>query len=168
MNAVDLIVGLLLVLGLLRGFWRGFVRESFGVLALLAGVVAAIQGTGRGAAALAEYATLPESVYSGVAFVGIFAIVHSSVNLIGMLFDRAARGAFLRSINRLGGAFVGAGKCAVVVAFALLFLHLFPMLPTVDGRIMGSAIGRSLVSAAGDVLRLSSESAAQPDARSRT
>lgn len=168
MNNIDVVVGVLLLIALLRGFWRGFFRECCAFLGLVAGLVAAMQWTDLGAAAIEPYAKLPEPIHTGVAFVAIFAIVHSSISLVGSLLDRVASGRVVRSLNRLGGALVGMGKGAAVLAFVLLFLHLFPLLPSVDGEIMRSTIGRPLMSAAGDVLRLGSQGAAQPDLRSRT
>ena len=35
MNTVDLALAFLLAIGALRGYWRGFFRESFGLLAVV-------------------------------------------------------------------------------------------------------------------------------------
>jgi membrane protein required for colicin V production len=168
MNGVDLALGLLLAVCALRGYWRGFFRESFGLLALVGGVAAAVRFTTLGASALQHYLRLPAAVDAGLAFVAIFVIVHTIVNLIGVLLDRLTAALFLRGINRLAGAALGAGKGAAVLALVLLFFHLFPIIPELDGQIMRSTIGRPLVNVAGDVIRLGLQPPAQRDAADKT
>jgi membrane protein required for colicin V production len=169
MNGVDLALILALAACALRGYWRGFFRESFGVLALIGGVAAALQFTALGAAMVQEHVamSLPPTVQSGVAFVALFVVAHTLVNLVGVVLDRLAGASRLRTINRLGGALFGVAKGGVVLAMALLFLHLLPVLPSADEHIMGSAVARPLVTAASNVLRLGAHSA-QPESPSRT
>ncbi len=167
MNGVDLALGILLSVCALRGFWRGFFRETFGLLALIGGVAAAVQLAPFGSVILQRYTQLPAAVDAGLAFVAIFVIVHTAVNLIGVLLDRLTGALFLRGLNRLGGALLGAGKGAAVLGLVLLFLHLFPVIPELDGQIMNSAIGRPLVSVAGNVIRLSLQSA-RPEPSDKT
>ena len=149
MNGVDLaLVGVLLVFAL-RGYWRGFFRESFGLLALLGGLAAAMRFTPAGAAMVEPYVSVPV-VRDGIAFVGIFVVTHAVVNVIGVLVDRLA-GAGL--VGRLAGAAVGIGKGGTMLAFVLLFLHLSPLLTALDARIMGSRLAPPLIAVAGDVIR---------------
>jgi membrane protein required for colicin V production len=167
MNGVDLALGLLLAVCALRGYWRGFFRESFGLLALVGGVTAAVRFATPGAGVLQHYLRLPAAVDAGLAFVLIFVIVHTIVNLIGVLLDRLTGALFLRGINRLAGAALGVGKGAAVLALVLLFFHLFPIIPELDGQIMSSSIGRPLVNVAGDVIRLGLQPPAPQDASSK-
>lgn len=168
MNGVDLALGLLLAVCALRGYWRGFLRESFGLLALIVGIAAAIRFAAIAAVVVQRYVGLPAAVDAGLAFVTIFVIVHTVINLIGVLLDRLTGALFLRGINRLAGAAFGAGKAAAVLALILLFFHLFPVIPELDGQIMSSSIGRPLVSVAGDVVRRGLLSTAQQDTGDET
>jgi membrane protein required for colicin V production len=165
MNGVDLILAFLLAVYALRGYWRGFIRETFGLLALAAGIAAAFRFAADGAVLLQQYLTLPTSVQAGVAFVLILILVHAVVNLAGVLLDHLAA---LGSINRLGGVALGAGKGATVLAFVLLFLHLFSISSSVDRHIMSSRIGPPLVNAAANVVRFGLQSASQPDSLNKT
>lgn len=168
MNGVDLALAFLLMLCALRGYWRGFFRESFGLLALVGGIAAAIKFASLGAGMAQHHLRLPPPVDAGVAFVAIFVAVHTGVNFIGVLLDRLTAALFLRGINRLAGAALGAGKGATVLGLILLFLHLFPVVPELDGQIMSSAIGRPLVNAAGNAVRYGLQSTAQPDTSRKT
>jgi membrane protein required for colicin V production len=166
MNGVDLALIVILGAFALRGYWRGFFRESFGVLALIAGMAAAQQFTAWGAAMVQGRVPLPPAAQTGVAFVLIFVVVHTVMNLIGVVLDRLAGASRLWGINRLAGAVLGVAKGGVVLAVVLLFLHLFPVTPAADVHIMGSAVARPLVAVASDVLRLGMRST-QPDSPSR-
>jgi membrane protein required for colicin V production len=162
MNSVDLASAVVLAVSIARGYWRGFFRECFGLLALISGIVAAVQFTGLGVTVLQEHLRLPEPLETGIAFVVIFALVDTLVNLVGVGLDRLTATGFLRPISRIAGAAFGLGKGVAVLAFVLLFLHLFPLVPTLDGSIMSSKIGRSLVGAASDVVRFGLQAAARP------
>jgi membrane protein required for colicin V production len=154
MNGVD--VALVVVLGgcALRGWWRGFFRECFGVVALAAGVAAALRFTAGGEAALQLHLRLPPPVGAGVAFVAIFVIVHGLINVVGVLVSRLTHTAALGVLNGIGGALLGMAKGTVVLAFLLLFLHLFPLVSGVDSQVMGSSIARPLVAVAGNTIRI--------------
>ncbi len=165
MNSVDLILTFLLALYALRGYWRGFIRETFGLLALAAGIAAAFRFGTDAAVLVQEYLTLPTWIQAGVAFVLVFMLVHGVVNLAGVLLDHLAT---LGSVNRLGGVALGAGKGAAVLAFALLFLHLFSISSSLDNRIMSSRIGSPLVNAAGSVVRLGLQSSPQQHSPNKT
>jgi membrane protein required for colicin V production len=168
MNSVDLALAFLLAIGALRGYWRGFLRETFGLLAVVAAVSAALQYSAWGANVVLHYVRLPPPLPAGVAFVGLFVVVHAVVNGTGFIIDRLASAALRPSVNALGGAAVGVGKAAAVLAFILLFLHLFPLVSSLDGPIMASRIGRPLVSVASNVIRTGRQEPPQPDSTHTT
>lgn len=153
MNELDVAILLLLALFALRGFWRGFFRESFGFLAFLAGVAAALQYTGAGAVALAQHVDLPGPAHAGIAFIGIFMGVHTSITLLGWLLDRVASTLLFRSVNRMAGAVFAIGKGGAILAFVLLFFQVFSVVPELEKRIMTSELARPLVSVASTVIR---------------
>jgi membrane protein required for colicin V production len=156
MNGIDVaLVVLLLVCGL-RGSWRGIFREIFGFAALVVGLLAALRGAELGAAWISGRAPTGEmsgSALLGIAFVAIFLVVSAAVNLIGVAGDQLFGRGALRIPSRIGGALFALAKGAAVLAFVLLFLHLFPIVHGIDEQISGSRIARPMVSAAGAALR---------------
>lgn len=166
MNRVDLALLLVGAACALRGYGRGFFRESFGLLALVAAVAAAFRFTASGMAVIEQYIMLPAPAQTGVAFVAIFVLVHSAMNLIGVALDRLVGTGLLRAVTGAAGALLGVGKAAVVCGFVLLFLHLFPVLSGLDEHLMASAIGRPLVNAAGNAIRVGLQSGAAPSSGS--
>ena len=154
MNGVDAALVVVLAGCALRGWWRGFLRECFGVVALVAGVAAALRFTAGGEAALQPHLRLPSPVGAGVAFVAIFVIVHGLINVAGVLLSRLTRTAAWGLLNGIGGALLGVAKGAIVLAFLLLFVHLFPLASGFDPQVMGSSIARPLVGVAGSAIRI--------------
>ncbi len=163
MNEIDVALVVLLLICALRGFWRGFFRESCGFFSLIIGIVAALRYAEAGAALLAtriELSDLPATVRLGIAFVGIFAVVNTAGTILGFLCDRLFGSGARRRVTRVGGAVFGLGKGGAVLAFVLLFFYLFPVLPGLDRQIMDSQIARPMVAAASAVLRVGWQGAA--------
>lgn len=168
MNGVDLALLIVLALCAVRGYARGFFREAFGILGLVGGIAAAVQCAAPGAAALQQHLKLPTPLDLGVAFVLIFIGVDLLINVIGALLERVTGVVLLRGLSRLGGGLLAAAKGAAVLAFVLLFLHLFPLFPRLDEPIMNSTIGRPLIAAASTVVRLGAQATAEPDSAQNT
>jgi len=167
MTAPDVLLVCFVALAALRGFWRGFFREAFGLLALVGGLAAAVWLTPSGEAFIRDSFRLPPPIPAGAAFVGIFVVVHTALNALG------AVAAWLRGtagrwwIHGLGGAVLGVGKGAVLLAFVLLFLHLFPILPKFDARLGQSLVAQRLIAIAAWAARTGWTAGAAPDAGGR-
>ena len=158
MNGIDVALVLLLLISALRGSWRGIFRESFGFVALVAGLLAALRFAPMGAAwieSMVPALGLNGTALLGTAFVAIFLLVSTVLNLLGVACDQVFGRGALAVASRVSGALFALAKGAVVLAFVLLFLHLFPVVPNLDRQIRDSRIARPMVSAAGAVLRAS-------------
>lgn len=154
MTIVD--AGLLFILlpAAVRGAWRGFFRESFALLGLLAGLYLACSATTSIAleiqAKFGLQGTTDEPL-RGVVFVGLFLGASVVGSLIGFALERAFGGVVSGTVSRMAGSVVGAAKAGMVSAILLLFLHLF--VPGVYGIVQSSVLGRTFVVAASNVLR---------------
>lgn len=164
--AVDVALVAFVLLAALRGWWRGFFREFFGLLGLVVGLYAASEYAPVVSPWLAERVSGPDAVREGLAYVGVFVAANLVTNILGLLLDRIAAALLLGGVNRAAGAVFGAGKATAVAAVVLLFVHLFPPLSGFDEQVMASPLGRSLVQTAGDVLRvgLAAQQPAAPSA----
>ena len=166
MNPIDLGLGVILAAFALRGFWRGFVRETFGLLALFGGLTIATTFTATASAALESSIAQPV-LRDGTAFVGLFVVTNAVVNLIGFVLHRLAGDAGMGWLNRIAGVAVGGAKGAVLSAFVMLFVHLFPLAPTVDTRMMESRLGPPLIILASHVIQFGFESTPQAESSQR-
>jgi uncharacterized membrane protein required for colicin V production len=162
MNLIDVALVVLLLLCALRGFWRGFFRESFGFLGLIAGLGGALRFSDLGAAMLTPYLPLPSTALVGIAFVGIFMIAYTSLNLFGLLLERLLGSLMLQRANQLAGVAFAVAKGGAILALVLLFFHLFRVVPALNQHVMESRVGRPLVAAAESVIHAGLRTVAQP------
>jgi len=151
MNLVDLALVVLLTLCAVRGFLRGLLREVFSLAALVVGLIVATRWAVPGASELGNLvpqAALPEAALSGVAFVLVFLLVNAAINVLGFIGERLLGGGVLRHLSRVAGAGFATAKGAVVLAFSLLFFHLFPFVEGFDHQLQESRLARPMIAAA--------------------
>ncbi len=153
MNRLDIAIIIVVMIFAVRGFWRGFLRECFALVGLIAGIAAAIMFSDGVAAALTEWVKLPPPACAAIAFLGIFLVLQTTITVVGILLDRITKSVFVGGLNRTAGACFAIAKTGVVIAFVLLFLHLFPVVPKFDDQVASSSIARPMVSAAGTIIR---------------
>jgi membrane protein required for colicin V production len=156
MSSIDIALIGLLALATLRGLWRGLIRECFGLIALIGGLAAALKLSNTGAAVFGGTTGLPPATVAAIAFIAIFMVVHGGVSLVGFALDRVT-GARVRAFSRLAGAAFGLAKGSVVLAFVLLFLDLFPVIPEIKPQLRTSQLARPLVSFAETIVRAGAE-----------
>ncbi len=135
MNVVDIAIGVILVVGLLSGLSRGFVRTLFGLAALVLGIVAA----GRGFVFVAEKVLffLPgERVSELAGFVLIFLVVFLAIVFIGRVIGKALKLASLGWLDRLVGGLLG-------LIMAHLWMGVFLLLAVIGGFHEGRALRSS-------------------------
>lgn len=129
MNWVDLLLlGFFALFGF-RGYFRGFFRELFSLAGLVAGFMVAIAYDQEIAALFPKHWQVSPLLQKGLAFVSIFFIVYFLLNLAGWLLHRSEKLLFLKTLNRLGGIVLGAGKGAALCALAVFLLNSNALLP---------------------------------------
>ena len=121
MNSLDFaVLGLILLLAV-RGYFRGFFRELFGLAAWAgAGIAAYLLGPSYGPF-VAERYRLPIAIGEGLAAIALFVALVLTCQIVGWILSRIARMLFLGPVDRVLGLFVGAAKA---VAMATLFCML--------------------------------------------
>jgi membrane protein required for colicin V production len=135
-----------------RGFWRGFCREAFGLAGLVLGVVVAAAATAPLSGALAGGGSeLPWAARATI-FVAVFLGVVLAANVLGGVADRIARALFLGGLNRLAGILFGSLKGGAALGFGLLLAERFAPSPALAHAIARSTLGRPLVALAAEVL----------------
>ena len=134
-DLVDVIALGVLAIAILRGLWIGLVREVFSIGALAAAVLAfrALRGPAAELIAARTHWDPLLATAAGGGLVVIAALVF--VTLVGLIVRRVVGAAGLGTIDRIGGAVLGAGEGALVVGLALLAVTeiLGPQDPLVAG-----------------------------------
>jgi membrane protein required for colicin V production len=119
MNATDVIIGVILILGLISGIARGFVRGLFGLAGLVLGVMIAAGNYEH--AARTVLAFMPdERLRTILAFVAILLIVLVLFSLLGRLLSKAVHLAELGWMDRLAGAVLGLVTASILSGMLLI------------------------------------------------
>jgi len=126
MNAFDIIVGVILAYGLVRGLFRGLVKEASSIIGVLGGFLAAYSFYGVIAGYLSGVVSSP-AYRNLLAFLIIFCTVVVLVNVLAIIVKYLLKTVFLGWLDRLGGVVFGFVKGALIVS--VLFLALTAFLP---------------------------------------
>jgi len=126
-SPVDVIVAAVVGVAILRGVFRGLIREAFSVGALAAACVAVRVLNPRFSAWLEEITRgqlgSMAAPWAGGALIAIAAVL--SVVLVGRVLRKSARWAGLGWADRAGGAVLGAAEGALVVGILLVLASSF-------------------------------------------
>ena len=153
MNPLDALLLILLVPFAFRGYFRGFCRESLGLVGVFGGVLAAAAAGPQLAQALLDEHALPAFAARPIAYTAIFLGSLLLAALVGRIADGLARALLLGGVNRVAGALFGCVKGAAVLGFALLFFEQVAPSSTLRNVIAASRLGRPLEQIAGTVLQ---------------
>ena len=163
MNQLDALLLVLLVPFALRGWWRGFCRESLALVGLLGGALAATAAGPHVARLLVARHVFGPLVAMPVAYTGVLLVVWSGATLLGYVADRIVRALLLGGVNRIAGAVFGFAKGAAVLGFALLLMERFLPSPAITHVIAASRLGRPLELLASGVVQAGRELGGAPD-----
>ncbi|PIF00689.1 MAG: colicin V production protein [Maribacter sp.] len=123
MGILDIILGLLLIYGLYKGFKNGLFIEIASIIALVAGLYGAIHFSYIAGGYLSENMEWNERYMNITAFIITFAIIVLSVHLAGKFLTKIADFAMLGLLNKIAGGIFGALKVAVIVGAILVFFE---------------------------------------------
>jgi membrane protein required for colicin V production len=138
MNAFDILVAVVLGYSLIRGLFRGLVKELASIIGVFGGFFAAYSYYAVAARYLTGVVSNP--AYRNImAFLIIFCIVLVIVNVIAMVLKYLLKIVFLGWLDRLGGVVFGLAKGVLIVS--VLFLMLTAFLPKGTSLIKDSAAG---------------------------
>ncbi|AIM59997.1 MULTISPECIES: CvpA family protein [Cellulophaga] len=122
MNFLDIILGILLIWGLYKGIKNGLLIEVASLVALVAGIYAAIHFSYIIGNYLTEKWQWDQSTIHIASSILTFIVVVLIINLVGKLLTKVAKAVMLGTLNRIAGGLFGALKVAVIIGALLLFL----------------------------------------------
>jgi membrane protein required for colicin V production len=152
-NPLDALLLILLVPFAFRGYFRGFCRETLGLVGVFGGALAAAAAGPDLANALLDRHALPAIAAWPVAYAAIFLAAFLLAALAGRAADVLARALLLGGVNRVAGALFGCAKGAAVLGFALLLCEHFVPSSSLTEVIAASRLGRPLEQIAGSVVQ---------------
>lgn len=121
MAVIDILIGLALLYGLIRGMWKGLFAELAALLSLALGLYAAIKFSGYMGNWLNGVFGWEDKYIKIAAFILTFAIVVVVVTVMGRVFTKMAGLVMMGWLNRLLGGLFGLIKWALIVSVLLNF-----------------------------------------------
>ncbi|MDU8884791.1 CvpA family protein [Yeosuana sp. MJ-SS3] len=141
MNVLDIILGSLILLGLIRGLMRGLFVELASITALIVGVYGAIHFSDYAAAFLENRVAWEEKYINIIAFAITFVILVLAIALAGKALTKLADFAALGIINKLLGALFGALKIGFILSIVLIiFNRMNKTIPFLDDNTLESSV----------------------------
>lgn len=119
MNAIDVVLGLVIVAGCVRGWMDGFFRQMASIIGFVAGLFIAFMLYEACASWLAPQVGCSMGVARGAAFIFIWIAVPLLLSMVAHVLTRATEILCLGCINRLAGAVVGTIKYALIASCVL-------------------------------------------------
>lgn len=126
MNPFDILILVILAYGLIRGVFRGLVREISSIIGVLGGFYAAYTYYPRLAQWMAPWISNP-AYLNILSFIVIFSLVVTIVAILAVVIKYLLNIAYLGWIDRIGGALFGLLKGGLVCC--VLFIVLTSFLP---------------------------------------
>ncbi len=125
MNMLDLIIALVLVLGAIRGFQKGFFHEVATLAALLAGVFLAIMAASIAGKILDHLFSWNTQMVQIVTFLIIFLVVAGLIRIMGRMLTELFRALMLGFINKLAGVLAALVKWGLILAIVFMLIDYF-------------------------------------------
>lgn len=107
MSGLDICLALFILLGAYHGYKAGFLLELFSLFAVILGVLCGFKLMGSAMVLLAGKIDVSEKVLPYAAFIVVFLIVVSLVNLLGKLISASVNRSFLGAIDKAAGGLLG-------------------------------------------------------------
>ncbi len=122
MAFVDIGILAILAIFLIKGIWRGLLREVCSLLGLVLGGLFAFTFNQPAAEWLQASYGLPARLSAWGSFLVIFLLVIFLFGVVGFVLNRFVKLIFLGGFNRLAGAIFGIVQGVVIVSILLLVL----------------------------------------------
>ncbi len=130
MNILDLLLSIFLLLGLVRGLFKGFFAELAGLLSLIGGIYAAIHFSSATYAFLNSFISWDEKYLAILSFAVTFFVVAVLISLAGSFLTKMVSIIALGLVNRLFGGIFGVLKMAFLASIFMMFFDNFEIFET--------------------------------------
>lgn len=119
MSKVDIILAIILLIGAVSGYKKGFLSELFTLLGIILGVLAGFKLMGSAMLFLDERYDINEKVLPYAAFTVVFLIVVVGMVLLGKFFKSSLEKTVLGSADKLAGSLLGILKTGFMLSVLL-------------------------------------------------
>ena len=152
MNFVDILIWAVLLSFVVKGFWKGFVKEACSLLGLLVGGWAAFKYDHYLAEAIRPFIHLPHSIALVLSFICIFLFLGLLFYLFGYLLTVVCKIMLLGGINRIGGVIFGFLEGALLLCMVLYLGNSKPVPEKVKGWLSRSRTAQAFIVAGREIV----------------
>jgi len=145
-NVVDIALGIFILILGLRGLLRGLIKEVFGLLALIGGVIISDIFGKKFGAIICHYLTITPSLGYALAFFIVFLIVYLILLILGYILSSIIRAIQLGWLDRTLGFAFGALKATLLIAVLAFILENFTVFNYLNKDLKKSSLIYSTVS----------------------
>ncbi len=121
MNIVDIVLTVILLYGLVRGLFRGFLAELASLVAFVAGIYGAVYFSHNISNYLASITDWDLQLINLFSFAITFILIAFTISWAGKALTKVANLVFLGLINKLLGAAFGIIKVAFITSVIMMF-----------------------------------------------
>jgi membrane protein required for colicin V production len=123
MNLIDIIIGIILILGFYKGFKKGFVLELTALLGLILGIVGAFYLSKEHGLYIGQWLEWDDEYLRITTFLLSFIVIVIIVSLIGKLITKLIDFVALSFFNKLIGGLFGLLKFGLLLSILLLLFN---------------------------------------------
>lgn len=120
MSTIDIVIAVILLFGLVKGYMKGLFVEITSLVGLVLGVYGALHFSFFLSDILKDNVSWDESMIQIVAFAGTFIIILLALVFLGKALTKIAETIFLGFFNKLLGAVFGVLKYALILSIVFL------------------------------------------------
>lgn len=127
MNPFDIVIIIVVCYCVIRGAFRGIIKEASSIVGVIAGIWAAYTYYPNMAKALSGFANLfpGEGYINIISFMILFCVIFIGISALGVLLKVLLKIVFLGWVDKLCGASFGFIKSVLIVSMLLLILTTF-------------------------------------------
>ncbi len=122
MNYLDIVLGIVLLIGLWKGFSNGLFKELASLVAIVAAIYGATHFSNYAAVLITNNVNIDPKYVQLLAFAATFIVIVLGISLFGKLLTKIADSASLGFLNKLAGGIFGAVKLAFIVSSIWMFI----------------------------------------------
>ena len=127
MNYLDYTIIILVSIFTIKGLFKGFIHEVFGLVGLIASLVLATKLMGGVSDWIAGIADIPPTLNAVLGFIIVFFLVMLISQLVIHMAQKVVKWALLGWADKLAGALSGFLKGAIIASLMLLIMTAMPL-----------------------------------------
>ncbi len=119
-NILDIVIAIILIIGIVRGFMGGIVKQAGAIVGLLAGLLMArLFAASLVEPLLRSMVDIPQAIYTPLSYLVTFILVMWSVQLLAILLNKLLETIQLGMVVRILGAIFALYKYALITSVML-------------------------------------------------